>query len=278
MFEKTKPNNFPEIIIKNDVYNKINAYADLCSNEISALGSVHINNNNILIDDIYLFEQSVSGSSTVLSPESISKFMCDYIRKGKDPSALKFWWHSHVNMETFWSGTDTNTINGYSSDWMISMVSNKRGDFKIRFDIHTPFRMYVDNLQFTVGYDKSFNPTIQKEIDMKVKRQFFPEFPDLWGGYKPNSPQVEYNPDNRYKPQYEKIPATPTVMGNPVRSVIGNTKNELPYGINEIELSDYQTIDQLTRESIDLQPSTSIYRRKSILGTIYNAIFGRKVA
>jgi len=172
LYSKIKQSSIPEISIKQDVYRKINAYADLCHNEISALGSVSIVNNKILIDDVFLFEQVVSGSSTILSQEDVSKFMCDYIRKGKDPSKLKFWWHSHVNMETFWSGTDTNTIDHFSSDWMISMVSNKRNEFKLRLDLFTPFRMYMDDLPLNVDYDKSFNTIIREEINAKVKDSY----------------------------------------------------------------------------------------------------------
>jgi hypothetical protein len=174
-----KPNRFPDISITSEVYRKINAFADLCDNEISALGSVNIVDNTIVIDDIFLFEQVVTASSTDLSTKDISEFLCDYINKGKDPSTLKFWWHSHVNMGVFWSATDNSTIDRFSSDWMISMVSNKRNEFKLRVDMFSPFRMYMDDLPLNIDYDRTFNASIKKEIDLKVKHQYLPDLRDI---------------------------------------------------------------------------------------------------
>lgn len=190
-----KPNRIPEITMKDQVYRKILAYADLCSNEISALGSVQIENNKIMIDDIHLFEQIVSGASTVMSQKDISQFLCDYIKNGKDPSALKFWWHSHVHMQAFWSGTDTDTINNFSSDWMISMVSNKQGDFKIRLDMFKPFRASFEDLPLTIEYDRSYNEEVKNEIDSKVK-SYYPFLPEIRGMLTSHSPSA-YPADNR---------------------------------------------------------------------------------
>ncbi|MFA5103545.1 MAG: hypothetical protein WC525_10400 [Candidatus Thermoplasmatota archaeon] len=175
-------NSFPEITLTHEVYSKLCAYADLCNYEISALGSVRIENNQILVDDVFLFSQVVSGSSVELSQQDVSQFMVDCIKKGKDPSSLKFWWHSHVNMDTFWSATDTGTIDRFSSDWMISMVSNKRKDHKVRLDVFAPFRMYMDDLPLNVEYDMSFNVGIRKEIDQKVRHSYIPDF------FAPRSP------------------------------------------------------------------------------------------
>jgi hypothetical protein len=165
-------NEFPEIVLKYDVYRKIKAYTDLCSQEISALGSVRYENNKLIVEELYLFDQFVTGSSTTLDPKDISKFLCEYIKLGKDPSTIKFWWHSHVNMGVFWSSTDTGTIDRFSSEWLLSMVTNKRGEFKLRFDLYSldgkPFRCHIDNLSYVVEYDKSHNPAFQKEIDLKV--------------------------------------------------------------------------------------------------------------
>jgi len=204
MNQNTIP-EIPEIIIKYEVYRKIKAYANLCNNEISALGTVSINENTIVIEDVYLFEQVVSGVSTELSAEDISRFICEYIKKGKDPLDLKFWWHSHVNMGAFWSSTDLATINKFSSDWMISLVSNKQDEFKLRLDIFSPFRMCMDNLPYSIEYDKSFNPTIQKEINQKVKSYF-------------SLPYFSKEAYASYPPQYAAaasggVTATPVSMG-----------------------------------------------------------------
>jgi hypothetical protein len=154
------------------------------------LGSVKFVNGIILIDDIFLFEQKVTGTSTDLSQEDISKFMCEYLKQGKDTYDLKFWWHSHVNMKVFWSGTDTSTIDRFSSDWLISMVSNKKGEFKLRVDIFEPFRLTIDDLPYNVeDHDKIYYATVKKEIDAKVKQ--FPFMSEIRSMMAPN-PQLQY--------------------------------------------------------------------------------------
>jgi len=121
---------------------------------------------------MFIFDQVVTGSSTELSSQDIAKFLNEYISAGKDPSTLKFWWHSHANMDVFWSGTDNSTINRFSSDWLVSMVSNKRGQFKVRFDVFHPIRMCLDDMNVGIGYDASRNADIQQEIAQKVRPQF----------------------------------------------------------------------------------------------------------
>jgi hypothetical protein len=148
------------------------AYADLCRDEISALGTVRVSNNTIYIDDLFLFNQTVTPTSTEICQEDLSRFVYEYVKVGADPS-LKLWWHSHVNMEVFWSATDANTINKYSKEWMVSIVSNKRDEFKVRLDIFTPIRICLDNLPYTVEYDKKYNTMIKQEIDAKVHLPFF---------------------------------------------------------------------------------------------------------
>jgi hypothetical protein len=165
--------NYPVISISEHVYRKIRGFVSICPNEISALGSVSVHENHVLIDDIFLFDQVVSPGSTDLSSEAISKFLVEYIRSGKDPASLKFWWHSHANMGVFWSGVDTGTIDRFNSGWMISMVSNKAGESKLRMDIFDPFRLTMDNLPFSVDYTRlNGDLELKAEIDAKVKPRY----------------------------------------------------------------------------------------------------------
>jgi hypothetical protein len=166
-------NLLPKIIIKHQVYSKIRAYADLCHDEISALGTVKVFDNVVYIEDVFLFNQTVTPSTTEINQTDLAKFMYECIKKGGDPSSLKFWWHSHVNMEVFWSSTDSYTIEKFSKEWMVSIVSNKRDDFKVRLDIFSPIRICFDNLPYTIEYDKINCEQIKAEIAAKVHGPFF---------------------------------------------------------------------------------------------------------
>jgi hypothetical protein len=168
-YDKT-PRVAPTIAIKEDVYRKLMTYARLCNNEISALGTVNIVNGVLLIDSVQLFDQTVSGTSTDLSSEDISKFLFECIKSGKNPESLKFWWHSHVNMGVFWSAIDTDTIDRFKSGWMISMVSNKRNEFKLRIDLFEPFRCTFDNLSLDIDYSSTdIDKIVMDEIRTKVR-------------------------------------------------------------------------------------------------------------
>lgn len=232
MYPDTKLTKFPTITMKAEVYRKLTAYADVCNSEISALGSAKLVDGKILIDDIFLFDQVVSGTSTVLSPKDISHFICDYVAKGKDPSVLKFWWHSHVNMGAFWSSTDTGTIDKFSSDWMISMVSNKQNEFKIRLDVFSPFRMYADDLPLTIDYyEKEFNAKMKKEVDLKVKEQYFP-FVDMF----PNRLSSVAPPMDRGVLSYDIKPETSHKLGEAPGNRLGDEVKKN----NESTLSSYE--------------------------------------
>jgi len=173
MTAREQIDNYPVISISEHVYRKIRGFVSICPNEISALGSVSVHENHVLIDDIFLFDQVVSPGSTDLSSEDISKFLVEFIRAGKDPASLKFWWHSHANMGVFWSGVDTSTIDRFNSGWMISMVSNKAGEAKVRMDIFEPFRLTMDNLPFSIDYARlNGDLELKAEIDAKVKPRY----------------------------------------------------------------------------------------------------------
>lgn len=204
MFGKQRSDiKIPSIRIDESVYRKILGYVSLCPEEISALGTVTIRDDVICIDNIYLFDQVVSASSTDLSSEDISKFMYELLKIGKDTSTLKFWWHSHVNMGVFWSATDTGTIDRFNSGWLVSMVSNKQGEFKVRLDLFEPFRMTFDDLPISIDYSKlPYDPAIKSEIDVKVKSRYplFDAFRDQFSDRNFHDRRIQEQFGNRSDP------------------------------------------------------------------------------
>ena len=75
-----------------------------------------------------LLPQTNGSTHTDIEPEHVGKLMF----KMKDtPGDLRFWWHSHVNMNVFWSGTDTATIEKLGAEgWFLSTVFNKRKEMR----------------------------------------------------------------------------------------------------------------------------------------------------
>lgn len=150
---------------------KMEAYIRNCPFEISGLGSVEERGNMLVITDVYLLEQVGSEVSTVLDPKQLSKFVVDMAMAGGDTSKLKFWWHSHVNSECYWSKTDQDCMDAFHpGDYFIATVGNKLGDSRTRLDIYKPIRTTVDDIPLISLIDSEQEKAIQAEIAAKVTK------------------------------------------------------------------------------------------------------------
>jgi len=125
---------------------KIKYWTEAATGEVSGLGIVEEENGKTVVREVFILDQEASGSETELKPEAVAKLMTDLMQEGKDPGKLKFWWHSHVDMGCFWSGTDDECAETLSNEFAFSTVVNKRGESRTRLDIYDPFRITIDNL------------------------------------------------------------------------------------------------------------------------------------
>jgi hypothetical protein len=168
----------PEVYITQEAKSHLDAYVDICPDEISGLGHVTRKGNVLTIESILLFTQEVSSGSTDLDGDDVAKFIQEAIQGGQDPSTLKLWWHSHVNMGTFWSGTDTSTIDRFLNGWMLSIVTNKKREYKTRLDIYepSPIRIIMDDLHLYVQSetDTTLIKRLETEVRQKVRKKTYP--------------------------------------------------------------------------------------------------------
>ena len=141
-----------KMIIKPSVYAKVMYLVDKCDKEISGLGRVKIIGNEVHVVDVYLLKQTVTGSTTDIDGEAVSKLMYEcYKDGGIEQGELLWWWHSHVDMEVFWSGTDMATIKDFGGKGRIfATVFNKRRQMKSAY-FQAPTdkypELFVDNIQ-----------------------------------------------------------------------------------------------------------------------------------
>lgn len=144
-------NNEQVIYITQKAYNKMFQYVVATDNEISGLGVVEeLPNTGVTITDVYLPDQVCGPASTELDPLSVSRLLIELSKQGKEKSLL-CWWHSHCNMETFWSGTDNRTIEGLrAGTYFISLVVNKRFDIRARIELYSPVSISMDDIQVKV--------------------------------------------------------------------------------------------------------------------------------
>lgn len=194
----------PALLIPLKSWIKIMAYVDAVDTEITGFFDVEYNpeDNQLEVGEVFLIEQTASGGDVEMDEDAISQFMVEMIKKGKEQMP-RGWWHSHVNMNVFWSGTDETTITkDFTNDtYTVSLVVNKKRECKavvmiwdtvpadhilaITGAIESVVR--IDDLPVRIKYESNTIPAaIQKEVDSKVKSKSN-KFDFNWSGKKNKS-------------------------------------------------------------------------------------------
>lgn len=183
---------------------KLKYYIECINFEISGIGLVEKREGGILyVPDIFLLKQEVSGAETSLDSQAVAEFINEKILDPDFPiEKIKLWWHSHVNMGTFWSGTDVATIDRLDTEdpeenWWISIVGNKSGSRLARVDVYQPHRMFTNNIPVEVEEDLSLKEDIIKEIQEKVTvTTFQSKFPKVGAGKKEEETDTNIEDDS----------------------------------------------------------------------------------
>ena len=131
------------IYLTSTAYQKIKFYTLEAEGEISGLGKSKIlDKDTILITDIIILEQTNSSASTDLDEEAMAKFLNQKMKNNEEIADWNVWWHSHADMNVFWSLTDDDTIeNTTGGSYLISIVINKRMEALCRLDMFKPIRL-----------------------------------------------------------------------------------------------------------------------------------------
>ena len=161
----------PVVYITPRAFQRLELYIKHAPGEIMGFGKIKQIGNDFLISELVLIEQEASGASAEFDTDIIVQWMTDLIDAGGNPGDYRCWWHSHANFDTFWSGTDNATIDSFHSQWLISLVGNKEGKYRVRIDLYKPIRLTFDKLELQVQKPKSMrlNREIKKEVTAKVK-------------------------------------------------------------------------------------------------------------
>jgi hypothetical protein len=157
----------PKVFIDPIVYRKIMHWVNKSTVEISGLGKVLVNEaGDIIVTSAILVEQENAAASTDLDPQSVAKAMFEL---RNEPGELKFWWHSHVNMEVFWSGTDTATMEVLGAHgWFVSTVFNKKAQSRTAIYQKVPYRMFKDEI--TLALYANIPESTVKEWDEQFEK------------------------------------------------------------------------------------------------------------
>lgn len=136
----------PRVLIAPRALRCLKLYIDLCPFEVGGLGTVESRGEDLLVTDLFLIRQRATDSDTELDPQAVAEYLLQTVREGRDPAALRLWWHSHAEADVAWSDTDEQTIEGLGIEQLVSIVGNKRHQFGCRLDRFSPKRLTFDGL------------------------------------------------------------------------------------------------------------------------------------
>jgi len=171
-----------KVKVKKEVWNKLLNYVKAAEGEVGGLLRVKVKGENIFIDKCELLAQTAGMAHFELDEEALADFM---IKNKKQMKHYKGWWHSHVNMGTFFSGTDDETFNLMANmgGLCVGVVMNKKGSDKWQIQINVNEMKIFDTPQVEkdVNLMDYFNryKTLDKdklEVDTKVKKYVYPVF------------------------------------------------------------------------------------------------------
>jgi hypothetical protein len=133
----------PHVFFTLRVLQDMHTIVDHCSEEVSWIGTVTKVKNDLLVDEIFVLDQTVTGVTTEITEEGLSK-LADRLLSQEDPTKntegldklnrLWFWGHSHVNMGTSPSGQDDSQVNLWKKNdqpYLIRAIINKHGRLQL---------------------------------------------------------------------------------------------------------------------------------------------------
>lgn len=147
-----------KVFIEKHAWAKMHGWCKAAQSEVSGWGVVYKDEDgNFVVYDVFLPKQQCSSGYTDIDDDAAARLRFKKYRGGKGipMDHWRFWWHTHYNFGTFWSGTDNNTVrtlltkNGTAKaqEFLISLVINQAGHWLCRADYLYPTHMTVDQIQ-----------------------------------------------------------------------------------------------------------------------------------
>ena len=188
----------PSVFYTEDVYAAIRYLVDTISTEVGWLGLVDtLDDGNYLVTDIYVPEQTVTGTETDIDAETLCELAMEIENAGKESEKLLYWGHSHVTMDVGPSGQDEIQIEQFLDNGcniFIRGIYNKQGASKVDvYDVNNNcIHQCVDNGLRPTPMPKALKKSLDKIIKDKIKKPIvknLSRLPNVGGSYyNPNVP------------------------------------------------------------------------------------------
>jgi hypothetical protein len=192
-----------KIVIPNNVYEKIMYWVNKADFEVSGFGTVLYDEktSEFTIEDAFLVKQEGSSAATDICATDLGKAMYE-AHKLKLKGSINFWWHSHVNMPVFWSGTDKATIEDLGKNgWILATVFNKKKEMRSAFCAQSQVAILGNKLEFIDSIDTVVQSFVDQEniklwdkaFDDNVSRTKFQPFDNTnWGNRVTKADDYDY--------------------------------------------------------------------------------------
>lgn len=178
------------ILIDNTVYQKIMHWINKSDYEVSGLGKITYKDGTITVIDAILLPQKNGRTHTDIEGDVVGKAM---FQMKDTPGDLRWWWHSHVDMAVFWSGTDTDTIAKISAGgWFVSTVFNKKHEMRSCLNMVSPVPIgMIDNIptQPIQFIDQNLIDQWDKDYEDNVEN-LMRSYQGAYGGHTYTPPEV----------------------------------------------------------------------------------------
>lgn len=161
-----------EVIYDELAYNKIMHWCKKAApQEISGLGNVTYDKEAgvMRVTDVWLLEQENGAATTDIDDEAVGKLMYKHhtlTREGEIEGDLKLWWHSHVNMGVFWSGTDMDTIQQLGDGgWFLNSVFNLKEEIKTCISMTDPMKLFIDDIPTFINAEEVDSDLVKSVLE-----------------------------------------------------------------------------------------------------------------
>jgi hypothetical protein len=178
---------YPKVKISIKAYLKIKSLVSICDEEVGWLGIVKREDTIFLLSDIYIVKQEVQPTFVELDENALGE-LGDQLLQEEDGmekyNNLRFWGHSHVDMNVLPSVVDDNqTLNFLKSvdDYFLMGIFNKRGNMYFSV-IYKDKEITISDLDWEIYFpeEEEIYEEMKKEKEEKVKKY---EFKDQFSSY-----------------------------------------------------------------------------------------------
>lgn len=158
---------FDRVVVEPETLTKLWAYALAADIEVSCIGEVQVERESIIhvLPEQHVLVQENSSVRTEISASALAPLVTRYVKEGRSPRLLRFWWHSHVDMTATFSYTDDDTIKQLSRQMpglFVAAVFNRRGESEWR----AIYKDFTLTFKFTLG--TALRPTKEQILETKT--------------------------------------------------------------------------------------------------------------